>query len=153
MPDLTPTDIVNKEFGRSLRGYATDEVDDFLQQASDSLFRALEEGQRLRGQIESLNEQLKRYQQTENLIKNALVLAERTAEDLRAQAQRDAEQIRRDATEQLRTERAEMETMRHSRLGMIAELRALLNAHLSLLESQERRIQPPQAPPTEEEQH
>lgn len=140
MADLTPTDIVNKEFRRSLRGYTVDDVDEFLQQASDSLFRALEEMQRLRAQVESLTDQVKRYQQTEDLIKNALVLAERTADELRSHALQDADKIRRDAEEQLHAQRTEMDTMRQTRLRIISELRAVLNSHLTMLDTQESRL-------------
>ena len=140
MAEITPTDIVNKEFRRSLRGYAVNEVEDFLQQTSDSLYRALEENQRLRAQVDGLEEQVKRYQQTEDLIKNALVLAERTADEVRSHAVHEAELLRRNAEEQVRTERVEMATMRQTRLRIVAEMRAMLNTHLSMLDAQEQRL-------------
>ena len=137
MADITPTDIVNKVFRITLRGYARDEVDDFLQQVSDSLYRALEENQRLRGQLEDLRGRLQHYQDTENLIKNALLLAERTADETRQRAHQEADLIRREAENTMRTERAELEELRHTRQRIAAELRAMLHAHLTLLDTQE----------------
>lgn len=139
MADITPTDIVNKEFRRAFRGYASAEVDEFLQLVSDSLFHALEERQRLHAQVEGLTDEVKRYRQTEDLIKNAIVLAERTADDLKAHAVREAETIRRDVEEQIRAHRAKLETLRLARQRIIAETRATLTAHLALLDAQDQR--------------
>ena len=137
MTDITPTDIVNKEFHQTLRGYDKTEVDDFLQQTSDSLYRALEENQRLRAQLDDLRARLQHYQETENLIKNALLLAERTADDVRQRAHQEADLIRREAEDALRRERAELENMRQTRNRAIAEIRALLHAHMAMLDTQD----------------
>lgn len=145
MADITPTDIVNKQFRMTFRGYDHNEVDDFLQQVSDSLYRTLEENQRLRAQVDDQRGRLQHYQDTEDLIKNALVLAERTADETRQHAHQDADLIRREAESTLRTERAEMEELRQTRHRMIAELRAILNAHLGLLDAQDSRPAPAQS--------
>ncbi len=139
MAELTPTDIVNKDFPVTLRGYARGEVDEFLQQTADSLFKALQEAQHQREKTDELREKLQHYQQTEDLIKNALLLAERTADELRQRAHQEADLIRREAEERTRTERAELETLRQTRLRMLSELRAILQGHLSLLDAQETR--------------
>ena len=142
MADITPTDIVNKQFRATLRGYDRNEVDDFLQQASDSLYRALEESQRLRAQIDDLRGRLQHFQDSEDLIKNALLLAERTADETRQHAHQEADLMRREAEHTLRTERAEMEELRQTRHRMVAELRAILHAHLNLLDAQDGRPAP-----------
>ena len=143
MADITPTDIENLHFRRSMSGYAREEVDDFLQQVSDSLFHALEENQRLRTQVDDLRGQLQRYQQTEDLIRNALVLAERTADETRQRAHEEADLIRRQAEENIRALRAEQDTLQQQRLRVIAELRGVLQSQLALLETQERRLTTP----------
>jgi cell division initiation protein len=139
MADITPTDIVNKQFRLGLRGYDKHEVDDFLQQISDSLYKVLEENQRLRAQIEDLRGRVQHFQETEGLIKNALMLAERTADEVRQHAHQEAELIKRQAEEDLRRERTELEDSRQMRQRILAEIRALLNSHLSLIEAQENR--------------
>jgi cell division initiation protein len=142
MADLTPNDIVNKQFRQKLRGYAQDEVDEFLQEAADSLFQALEENQRLRAQVAETKARVEQYQGTENLIQSALVMAERTAEDVRAAASREAGLIIREAEERMREERVAVEELRQARLRMMTELHAMLTAHLNLLESQAARLYP-----------
>jgi cell division initiation protein len=137
MSDITPNDIINKEFHRSLRGYDIEQVDEFLQQVSERLFRAVEENQRLRAQADDLRSRLQRYQETEELLKNALMLAERTADETRHRAHQEADIIRREAEQSLERERAELDELRRTRARVIAELRAVLHTHLSMLDSQE----------------
>jgi cell division initiation protein len=139
MTDITPTDIVNKAFRVTLRGYERDEVDDFLQQVSDSLYRALEENQRQRAQMDDLRERLQHFQNSEDLMKKALLLAERAADETRQRAHQEADLLRREAEQMLHTERAELEALRQSRNRMVAEFRAVLQAHLTLLDAQEDR--------------
>jgi len=136
MPDITPNDVVNKEFHRGLRGYAVDQVDDFLQQVADSYFRALEESQRLRAQVDELRGRMEQYQQLEDVMKRALVLAERTADETRQRAHQEADLIRREMDDRMRSERAELETLHQTRERVLVEMRAMLQAHLSLLERQ-----------------
>ena len=47
---LTPTDIFEKEFKRSLRGYNEDEVNEFLDQIIQDYSRLLEENKNLRSE-------------------------------------------------------------------------------------------------------
>lgn len=139
MAEITPNDIVNKEFRQALRGYVTDQVDEYLQLISESQFRLIEENKRLQAQAEELRSRLKQYEQTEDLIKNALVLAERTAEETRQHAHQEADLIRREAEATLTEERAALIEIHQSRSRLIAELRALLYAHLAMLEDQEKK--------------
>ncbi|HEY3378384.1 MAG TPA: DivIVA domain-containing protein [Armatimonadota bacterium] len=137
MSDLTPNDIINQEFRTTLRGYATEQVDEFLQQISDRLFRVMEENQRLNTQADDLRARLQQYQQTEDLVKKALILAERTADEVRQHAHQEADLLRREMERKLDVERDSLEEIRQLRLRAIAELRAVLYSQLALLESQE----------------
>ena len=137
MTDITPNDIVNKEFRVTMRGYAREQVDEFLQDIADALYHALGEHQRLQGQVDELRGKLDQYRQSEELLKNALVLAERAADETRQRAHQEGDLIRREAHDAVQAEYAKLESTRQLRLRLIAELRAMLNAHLALLDSQE----------------
>ena len=76
MSELTPNDIVNKDFKKSLSGYNIQEVDDFMQQCSDTLFHAIEEKKRQQTIIEELQKQVDNFRRQEDFIKQALILAE-----------------------------------------------------------------------------
>ena len=139
---ITPNDISNKEFRRSLRGYDVDQVDDFLQAVSDTLVQLIEEQQRLKAQADELRARVQHYQETEALLHNALLLAERTADETRQRAHQEADLIRREAEQQIATQRAMLEELRQSRLRVVTELRTLLQTHLAMLDAQEGRPAP-----------
>ena len=147
MADITPTDIEHIHFRKAMSGYVKEEVDEFLRQVGESLYHALEEGQRLRAQLDDLRTQVQRYQQKEELINNALVLAERTADEVRSSAHREADLIRREAEEKIRTQYTEFEALHQMHLRAIIEMRAFLQSQLSLLESQEHRLSSHQPTP------
>lgn len=137
MVDLTPNDIVNKEFRRAFRGYSPEQVDDFLQQVSEAYFAMLEENKRVRAQVDEMRALSQQFQETESLLKNTLVLAERTAEETRRNSREEADLMRREAEQQITGARAQLDELRQTRLRMLAELRAMLQAHLLLLDAQE----------------
>jgi cell division initiation protein len=139
---ITPNDIINKEFRKTLRGYDADQVDEYLQAVSDTLVHYLEENQRLKAHEDELRTRVQHYQETEALLSNALILAERTADETRQQAHQEADLIRREAEHKITAERTTLEEMRQYRLRIVTELRSLLRSHLTLLDSQEERLAP-----------
>lgn len=85
---LTPLDIENKKFGRSLKGYNVDEVDDFLDELTSEYERLYKENAELKGQIESSKKDLEHYRSVEHTLQNTLVMAQSTADDIKKMAQR-----------------------------------------------------------------
>src|SRR5690554_146222 len=107
---ITPLDIQNKEFGRSVRGYKEEDVDGFLDLITLDLEKLIEENQRLKEQVKSFTSELERYKKTENMVLETLeaakalmgdisVSAEKRAEILLKNAELDAERITREARE------------------------------------------------------
>ena len=94
---LTPLDIENKRFSKIIKGYNVDEVDDFLDQVTLDYERLYKENAELRNQIEESKKDLEHYRKVEQTLQNTLVMAQTTAEDIKANAQSRAEQIIRDA--------------------------------------------------------
>lgn len=144
MSELTPNDIVNKEFKKSLSGYNVQEVDDFMQICSDTLFHAIEEKKRQQAIIEDLQKQVENNRRQEDFIKSALILAEKTADETRMSARKDAELLRREIEIELQRERTELATLKQKQSAMLAEVRAALYSQLALLESQEKKFTPPE---------
>ena len=100
---LTPLDIENKRFSRArLGGYNVEEVDDFLDQLIDDYERMYKENAELRNQVEENRKDLEHYRSVERTLQNTLVMAQTTAEDIKANAQSRAEQIIRDAQSEAR---------------------------------------------------
>lgn len=144
MAELTPNDIVNKDFKKSISGYNTQEVDDFMQECSDTLFHAIEEIKRQGTVIDELQKQVENYRRQEDFIKQALILAEKTADETRTSARKDADLMRREIDIELQRERTEIATLKQKQCAMLAEIRAALYSQLALLESQEKKFTPPE---------
>lgn len=86
-------DILNHSLPRAFRGYATVEVDRLLQDASDALARQSDEKVALLNRVAQLEASLADHLQREAAMREALVAAQRMGEDIRAQAQKEAQLI------------------------------------------------------------
>ncbi|MEQ8199781.1 MAG: DivIVA domain-containing protein, partial [Clostridiaceae bacterium] len=69
---ITPMDINNKEFKKGIRGYNTEEVDEFLDEVVDNFEEVYKENSHLKEKIAVLNEKLDHYSKIENTIQNTL---------------------------------------------------------------------------------
>ena len=94
---LTPLDIRHKEFRRGLRGYADSEVDEFLDEVADEFERLFKENIDLSEQVESLQEKVDQYRNLEETLQKTLISAQKSAEELKANAQKEAQLILREA--------------------------------------------------------
>ena len=105
---LTPLDIENKKFGRSLKGYNVSEVDDFLDELTIEYERLYKENAELKTQVENDKKDLEHYRSVEHTLQNTLVMAQTTAEDIKKMAQGQADQIVQDAQLQARKQTEEL---------------------------------------------
>jgi cell division initiation protein len=141
---LTPTDVHNKEFHRKMRGYAEDEVDEFLDEIVREFEALLRDRDQTRLQLEEAERNLTRFHELEEHLQRALVVAQQTADDLRQNAQKEAELLLREAQqraeqviEQARTQVREVERDFAERRRELevwkAKVRSLLESELTLL--------------------
>ncbi|PKQ17402.1 MAG: hypothetical protein CVT67_00950 [Actinobacteria bacterium HGW-Actinobacteria-7] len=94
---LTPLDIHHKEFRHSLRGYAEDEVDQFLDEVADELERLFKENIDLNERLDSANQQLRDFQVKESAVNSAIIAAQSAGEDMRSRARTEADSVIHDA--------------------------------------------------------
>ncbi len=99
---LTPLDIENKRFSKTLKGYNVDEVDDFLDQLTLEYEKLYRENAEYKELIEQSKRDLEHYKNVEHTLQNTLVMAQSTAEDIKSMAQKQAEQLIRDAQAEAR---------------------------------------------------
>ena len=90
---LTPLDIQNKEFKKSLRGYNEREVDEFLDQVCFEFEQLYRESAELKDKVENLKELLYDYKEMEDSLKNSIILAQKTGEEVIVSAKKEAEII------------------------------------------------------------
>jgi cell division initiation protein len=94
---LTPLDIHHKEFGKSLRGYNEEQVDQFLDEVADEFERLFKENISLSEKIDAANERVRGYQAMEATLNNTMVAAQQSAEAIIAKAGAESDTMLRDA--------------------------------------------------------
>lgn len=94
---LTPVDIHNKEFSTSFRGFNKEDVDDFLDQVVNDYEALYRENSQLRKEIELSKKQLEQYHQLEKNLQDTLLVAQRTADEVRTTANTRSEEVRQAA--------------------------------------------------------
>ena len=94
---ITPVDIQHKEFKKSIQGYAREEVDQFLDDVIETLEGDIEERTRLENQVAELSEKVSHFKAMEDSLRSTLVLAQRTADELKASAHKEVDLIKQRA--------------------------------------------------------
>jgi len=122
---LTPLDIRHKEFKRGMRGYADEEVDEFLDEVADEYERLFKENIDLNERLESVEEKVKQYRRIEETLQKTLVSAQQSAEELKANAGKEAQLILRDAEFKARQMVSDLYSERQNLEKSLAELRGV----------------------------
>ncbi len=94
---FTPMDITNRTFSRSLRGYDREEVKSFLQLVSEDLEALIAEQTEQKKELEHLKESLSDLRERERILKDTMLLAQETKEEVQKNAMKEAEIIVRES--------------------------------------------------------
>lgn len=97
MQNLTPLEIQKQTFSRGIKGYHPDEVRAYLHLVAEEIERLLRENDRLLRENANLREDLEDHSNRERILKDTLLSAQKVAEDLTANARKEAELIVKDA--------------------------------------------------------
>lgn len=146
MIDLTPIDIRKKkgDFKRAVRGYDTDLVDDFLDLVAERLEELVKQNMSLSDKLARVEEQIGEYKQRDRAMTDALVSAQQVREEVRRQAEKEAElrhreaqaeasAIRAEAAAAREREEEEIRRLRARRVQVIQSFRTLLDRELTEL--------------------
>ena len=96
---ITPIEIRQKSFERTLRGYDKDEVNAFLQTLSQEWERTVDECKELRIKLEATEKEVGKLREVESSLFKTLKTAEDTGANTIEQANKTAELILRPARE------------------------------------------------------
>ena len=96
---LTPMDIKNKEFKKAIRGYAIDEVEEFMEEIAESYEEMFKENARLKDTVSRIREKVEHYEKLEDTIQNTLLLAQNAADQAKESSQKEADLIMKNANE------------------------------------------------------
>lgn len=142
---ITPLDIQQMQFKVRMRGYDRREVDQFLEELSQTVEGLNRENATLRDKLAATDAQLAELKKAEATLAHTLVSAQTLTDELKQAAQRDAELIMKEAelkaSELLQEARIEMAGLQRDlsdlhkqRLLAIERLRSTLRTFERMLE-------------------
>src|SRR4051812_46661592 len=94
---LTPLDVRRYDFGRALRGYDPERVDQFREQVAEELERLTRLNQELDAKARNFHEQLRAFRERDKALNDALVSAQQLRSEIREQSERESQLILREA--------------------------------------------------------
>jgi cell division initiation protein len=145
MAKITIVDIQHKQFKKKLNGYDPADVDQYLDEIIETLEDEAQQRAALDAEISDMRERISHFKAMEESLQNTLLLAQRTADEVKANAHKEADLIRHEARVNVEKEiasladRANDARREHQRALETAEkargeLRSLLMTHLALLD-------------------
>ena len=142
---ITPMDIRKKTFSTHRGGLDKTEVEEFIGELAAEIENLRKERAQLTEKAEELAKHLKAYEDTEQLLKDTLVTAQKATNQLREDAKKEAqlviekakleaERIRQDATLQIRDVGAELRALEAKRSAVSDEIGAIARTYLAMAE-------------------
>jgi DivIVA domain-containing protein len=139
---LTPLDVRRYDFGRSLRGYDPERVEQFREQVAEELERLTRQTQELEAKAKGFHEQLRAFRERDKALNDALVSAQQLRGEIREQSEREAQLIIREARseaerylENSRSESRKLEAhideLERARRNHLAQLRVMVERQLA----------------------
>jgi DivIVA domain-containing protein len=139
---LTPLDVRRYDFGKSLRGYDPERVEQFREQVATELERLSRQIHDLEGRARGFQDQLRQFRERDKALNDALVSAQQLRTDIREQTEREAQLIIREArsvaereAEEARSDLRRIEealvSMERSRRAFLAQLRVICERQLA----------------------
>ena len=146
---LTAVDLRSIEFPKRFRGYDRAEVDSFLKTLAEELEDKDRELAELRNRTSRLDAELKEFRGLESSLQEVLMAAQKTAEDTRFNAVKEAELLLREA--QLKAEeliqktqvslgnvKRELVELYQLRSNYVMQFRGMIDSHRAMLEELEK---------------
>jgi DivIVA domain-containing protein len=151
---LTPLDVRRYDFGKSLRGYDPERVEQFREQVAEELERLTRQTQELEAKAKGFHEQLRAFRERDKALNDALVSAQQLRNEIRESSEREASLIVREARaageEALEATRAEvrkleahLQDLERSRRAHLAQLRHMAERQLAEIAAAEKEQLPP----------
>lgn len=148
---LSPVELKHQRPRRRLLGYSCEEVDQVMVDATSAYETVWRDRANLEDRVHELETQLTEVRTMEDALRDALVTAQHAADEMRAQAGRDAELTVREAEGRARdlvhgayaereSVRREVEELRAEEQRFRARLRSLLGSTLQTVRDHEEQL-------------
>lgn len=144
MDRMKAIDLQNMKFEKTMRGYDPTAVNLVITQAEHTIHQLDIENSQLRNDNDRLQAEVNRYRQMENSLRDAIMIAQRAADETRTNAHKEADLIIESAKQkakedqhqyaaELQTILTEIESLKKDKERFIRQFKALLNEHLKEL--------------------
>ncbi len=144
---FTPVDLETMVFHRSFRGYNRDEIQDFMDRIIKDYEHLYRENLELKERIDELNERINQYSLIEETLRNTMVIAQETAEEVKKAAREEAglivkeaqvqgEQIRVGTKEEIQAELRNLALLKNQVEYFKCQFKSFLGGLLDLAEKQ-----------------
>jgi len=138
-PKHLPIDLLNKTFSRRLRGFDRSAVSSFLEEVATSMEEVMAENASLSQRLQAAEAELSRYKAMESTLNEALILAQKTSRDINLNAQKQAELILnqasqdkegllRSAKEEVASLEEQIDELNRAKHRFLSELKGLLTS-------------------------
>jgi DivIVA domain-containing protein len=145
---LTPLAVRRYDFGKSLRGYNPERVEQFRDQVAEELERLMRQSQDLEQKAKGFHEQLRAFRERDKALNDALVSAQQLRGEIRESSEREAALIVREARaeaereiegakNEIRKLEAHLDELERSRRNYLTHLRVAVERQLSEISAAE----------------
>ncbi len=145
MAKITPVDIQHKAFKKKLQGFDPADVNQYLDEIIETLEDEAHDRAALAGEVADLKERISHFKAMEESLHSTLLLAQRTADEVKASAHKEADLIKQEARlaaereiaalgDRIEDARREAQRAQDTAEQAKSELRSLLMSHLSLID-------------------
>jgi cell division initiation protein len=131
---------------KGFRGYDPKDVDRMLQEAADTVQELIADKEKLEDEVARQQTEIERLKRDDRLVQDALISAQRTADEIRASARKEADTILEDARQMAGNEALvirneaeqiaqDIERLKAERKRYIDDMRLILEKHYKELAS------------------
>jgi cell division initiation protein len=143
---ITPLDLRKQEFKKGMRGYDVHEVDAFLEMVAKEMEELLRENSVMTERLRELDDKIDDYRSMEKTLQGTLTSAQKTADDLRKNAEKEAELVLRntkikathlveDARGKMADLQAEVAALEEQKEVFIARFKSMIEIQQRLLDA------------------
>ena len=133
---LTPVEIRHVKLGKGLWGYSRSTTDRLLEEIVISFEEVWRERADFEDKLERLESEIARYRDLETLLRKTLVSAERSAQELKDQARREADVLLTVAHAEARLIKQRAFAEREHLRAEASRIRSLLRSALAMVDEQ-----------------
>jgi cell division initiation protein len=138
---ITAMEIRNQQFRKAVRGYSEDEVRNFLVRIAQDYETLYSENAKMRETVQRLEYELSRYHRMEETMNSSLILAQQTAEDLKAAARKEAQLMLEESKRRISDILLVYQEIIKRMSLFNTELKAQIGGQLEILDKNQRKIE------------